>query len=207
MNSDVLSIQSGLKSLGYAVGDLDGVFGPKTRAAAENWLAAGGAAVPAMKRHASGIIFQGRSGYPVTEIVLHCSATRSDWMAGSGLAAQVTEIRRWHVVDRGWSDIGYHWVVGRDGDVAPGRSETVIGAGVEGHNRGVIHICLIGGHGSSSTDPFSQNFTAEQDHAARRLIADIAARTPIDRISGHNEWASKACPGFHVPTWLLEATQ
>lgn len=204
-NQFTASIQAALHGLGYDPGPEDGVFGPRTRAANEAWIAAGGAAVPALKRTASSIIFQGRSGYPVTEIVLHCSDTRPDWMAASGLAAQVAEIRRWHVEDRGWNDIGYHWLAGRDGDIARGRAETVIGAGVQGHNRGVIHICLLGGHGSASSDLFSDHFTAAQDEAVRRLIADIARRTPIERVSGHNEWAAKACPGFHVPTWLKGA--
>jgi hypothetical protein len=33
----------------------------------------------------------------------------------------------------------------------PGRAETEIGAGLEGHNRGVVHICPIGGLGSSAS--------------------------------------------------------
>ena len=123
-------------------------------------------------------------------------------MVGRPLAAKVAEIRRWHVQDQKWRDIGYHWIIDRDGDVAPGRPETEIGAGVEGHNRRVIHVCLIGGHGSAGTDRFKTHFTSEQDRVLRELIARISARTPIRRVSGHNEWAAKACPGFNVPAWL-----
>jgi N-acetyl-anhydromuramyl-L-alanine amidase AmpD len=147
-------------------------------------------------------IRQGSARYLVDEIVVHCSATRPTWMKGFSLAAKVAEIRRWHIQDRKWRDIGYHWIIDRDGAVAPGRRETEIGAGVEGHNRGVIHVCLIGGHGSAATDRFAQHFTRAQDAELRRLIAQISARTPIRRVSGHNEWAARACPGFNVPAWL-----
>lgn len=75
----------------------------------------------------------------------------------------------------------------------------------EGHNRGVIHICLIGGAGSTATDSFERNFTAAQDQALRGLIDAIRARTVITRITGHNDHAAKACPGFVVRTWINRA--
>lgn len=135
-------------------------------------------------------------------IFVHCSATRPEWMAGHSLAAKVEEIRRWHVRDRGWRDIGYHWIIDRNGQMAPGRAETQVGAHVSGHNTGSLGICLIGGHGSNADDEFGKNFTPEQDRALRQLIADIKSRTPIKAIRGHNEVAAKACPGFTVKTWL-----
>lgn len=147
-------------------------------------------------------IRQGAAGYLVTEVVVHCSATGASWYAGRKSSDKVSEIRRWHVVDRGWKDIGYHWLIDTDGTVLPGRPETVIGAGVEGHNRGVLHICLIGGAGSAATDAFEKNFTAHQSAALRKVLASIQLRTPIRRISGHNEHAEKACPGFNVGKWL-----
>jgi len=203
--SHIIQIQSGLAGLGYQPGAADGIAGPRTLAAAQaalaNDLRPAGAAI---KPETSSIIFQGSARYPVTEIAVHCSATVTDWMDGDGLAAQKAEIRRWHIEDRGWRDIGYHWLVGRSGDVLSGRAETEIGAGIEGHNRGVIHICLIGGHGSSETDRFGRNFTQRQDVALRGLIQGISMRSRITRISGHNEYAAKACPGFQVGAWLKE---
>lgn len=147
-------------------------------------------------------IRQGAAGYLVEEVVVHCSATGASWYAGKRSSEKVAEIRRWHVQDRGWRDIGYHWVIDRDGTVLPGRAETVIGAGVEGHNRGVIHVCLIGGGGSAAADAFERHFTPHQAAALRKVLASIRLRTPIKRISGHNEFAAKACPGFNVPMWL-----
>jgi N-acetylmuramoyl-L-alanine amidase len=121
-----------------------------------------------------------------------------DWMAEHRLFEKVAEIRRWHVQQRGWRDIGYHWVIDRDGAVAPGRRETEIGAHVESHNRGTLGICLLGGYGASANDPFAMNFTAAQAAVAKRLIAEIKGRTAIQKVSGHNDYAAKACPGFRV---------
>ncbi len=148
------------------------------------------------------MIFQGTARYPVTEIILHCADTRPDWMAGHPLAEKVAEIRRWHVQQRGWRDIGYHWVIDRDGNVAPGRPENEIGAHVEGRNSGTIGICLLGGYGAKADDPFEKNFTAAQAATARRLIAEIKCRTAIQKVLGHNDYAAKACPGFRVEEWI-----
>lgn len=144
------------------------------------------------------MIYQGTARYPVTEIILHCADTRPEWLAGRPLVEKVAEIRRWHVEQRGWRDIGYHWVIDRDGALVPGRPETEIGAHVEGHNRGTIGICLLGGYGASADDPFEQNFTPAQAEAVRRLIAQIEGRTAIQKVSGHNNYAAKNCPGFQV---------
>lgn len=201
-----MMIQTGLAGLGYAPGPADGLYGPRTRAAAEAWLAAGGqAAQTAVAPETTATLYQGSARYPVSEIAVHCSDTRPGWLEKEGLRAQIAEIRRWHMDERRWMDIGYHWLIGRSGDILPGRPETVIGAGIEDHNRGVIHICLIGGHGSAATDAFARHFTPQQDISLRQLMQGITMRSRITRISGHNEWAAKACPGFSVPRWLQEA--
>jgi N-acetyl-anhydromuramyl-L-alanine amidase AmpD len=122
-------------------------------------------------------------------------------MADRTFSDRVKEIRRWHL-EKKWSDIGYHWLIDRDGSITQGRKEHVIGAHVQNHNTGSIGICLIGGFGSSESDLFQQHYTDKQDHALRTLINDIKSRTPIKRIRGHNEVAAKACPGFNVSRWL-----
>ena len=172
----------------------------------ERLLAADGRAAPepAVPPPPAGarLIRQGAAGYPVREIVLHCAATRPDWMQGRSFRDQVAEIRRWHVEGNGWRDIGYHHLIGRGGEHATGRPETAIGAHVIGHNAGTIGICLLGGHGASAHDRFADHFTPAQERALIALIAEIERRTAIARITGHNQYAAKACPGFHVPSWL-----
>lgn len=139
--------------------------------------------------------------HPVDTIFVHCSATRPEWMIDRNFSERVKEIRRWHL-DKKWADIGYHWIIDRDGSITQGRKEHVIGAHAQNHNTGSIGICLIGGFGSSESDSFEKNFTAKQDHALRTLINDIKTRTTIKRVRGHNEVAAKACPGFNVARWL-----
>lgn len=199
-------IQTGLRDLGYPPGPVDGLFGAKTKAAVQAWILAGGiAATSVLAAETKAMLYQGSARYPVHEIVVHCSATRPDWMADAGLPAQFAEIRRWHMQDRGWRNIGYHWVISRDGKVMAGRPETEIGAHVVDHNRGTIGICLIGGHGSTERDQFAQHFTTAQDVTLRQLLQGIGMRAQIRRISGHNEYAAKACPGFTVSKWLEAA--
>lgn len=143
-----------------------------------------------------------QNGTPITTIWVHCAATRPEWMAGQSAVAKMAEIERWHR-DRGWNGPGYHYLIDRDGTVAPGRPLRTQGAHVAGHNRGSVGICLAGGFGSNERDSFADHFTAEQDRALRRMIADLRKQLgTVERIRGHNEVAAKACPGFQVADWL-----
>ena len=130
-------IQCGLEELGHGPGPLDGRWGARTRGALERLLAADGRPAPAPTAPppsaGARLIRQGTAGYPVREIVLHCAATRPDWMEGRPFPDQVAEIRRWHVEANGWRDIGYHHLIGRGGEHGVGRPETEIGAHVIGH--------------------------------------------------------------------------
>lgn len=199
----IRSIQTGLSALGYDIGKAgaDGWFGNDTRKATQAWLDNGGKAAPAPQPSTSTMIYQGSARHPVQEIIVHCSATRPEWMAGRPIEEKRAEIKRWHL-QNGWSDIGYHWLIDRDGAIIAGRAETVVGAHTVGKNSGTIGICLIGGFGSAETDRFDQHFTSLQDAALRLTIDGIKKRTQIKRVSGHNEYAAKACPGFNVPSWL-----
>lgn len=142
----------------------------------------------------------------ITEAIVHCTATRADWWASRSTSQKVKEVKRWHVEDRGWSDIGYHYLIDRDGTIATGRPMSRDGAHVQGHNRGTIGISLFGGHGSSENDAFETNFTPEQDKALRALLEDLKTRYGFTKITGHNQYAAKACPGFNVQRWLAQKT-
>ena len=138
---------------------------------------------------------------PIKEIIVHCTATRPEWFSGHSTSEKVAEVRRWHVSDRGWDDIGYHYLIDRDGTLATGRPLDKIGAHTQGHNTGSIGIALFGGHGSSKSDTFDKNFTPEQDAALRELIGRLEQEHGITKVSGHNQYAAKACPGFNAPAW------
>jgi N-acetyl-anhydromuramyl-L-alanine amidase AmpD len=123
-------------------------------------------------------------------------------MAGSTTREKVAEVRKWHMQDRGWKDIGYHFLIDRDGTLALGRPIDQVGAHTQGHNTGTIGVSLFGGFGSAATDKFSENFTPEQDKALRSLIETLSSLYGIKKVSGHNEYAAKACPSFSVTKWL-----
>lgn len=196
-------IQTGLRDLGHDPGKVDGFWGPRTLAATEAWTAARGRAASDLVAPATSALLR-HGSHPVDEVIVHCSDTRPEWMASASVADKRGEIDRWHKAN-GWRGFGYHWLVDRDGKVIHGRPETEVGAHVEGHNTGSIGICLVGGHGCAEDDAFAEHFTSAQDVSLRQLIQGIGMRTRIARISGHNQYAGKACPGFNVPAWLKGA--
>ena len=139
---------------------------------------------------------------PITDLIIHCTATRAEWWKTRTANQKVREVRKWHVEDRGWSDIGYHFLIDRDGTVVEGRPVERSGAHTKGHNKGSIGIALFGGHGGSENDLFSDHFTPEQEAALRDLIDKLQSRFGALKVSGHNQYAAKACPCFnpHFPS-------
>lgn len=141
----------------------------------------------------------------LSEIIIHCTATDADWRKGSKTSSKVSEVRKWHVEGNGWSDIGYHFLIDRDGTIAKGRPLERTGAHTKGHNTDSIGIALFGGRTSDANDKFADNFTEDQDRALRGLISDMKGKYGQMTISGHNQYAAKACPGFHAPAWFAGA--
>ena len=128
-------------------------------------------------------------------LVIHCSATRAD--------QEITadHIRRWHVDDNGWSDIGYHWVIEREGKLQHGRHAQSQGAHVRGHNHESIGICLVGGMAENG-DP-EDNFTPEQWLVLEKLIEVLQVRYPAAQVVGHYYFTPyKTCPNFVVEHWV-----
>ncbi|WP_108503536.1 N-acetylmuramoyl-L-alanine amidase [Paracoccus indicus] len=71
-------------------------------------------------------------------------------------------MRSWHRA-KGWREIGYHWVIDRNGKVLVGRPDAETGAHAVDRNPGTIGICLLNGYGSAATDPFGADYTPQQD--------------------------------------------
>jgi len=127
----------------------------------------------------------------INKIIVHCSATRE------GQHIDVDTIRDWHVNGRGWSDIGYHYIIYLDGTVHAGRPVERSGAHTKGQNSNSIGICYIGGVETDGKTP-KDTRTPEQKAALDNLLfvlTDIFANATIH---GHNEFAAKACPSFDV---------
>ena len=140
----------------------------------------------------------------IRQIIVHCTATRPDWWDKKTINEQVKEVEKWHVVDRGWKAIGYHYLIGRNGEVVQGRPIEMIGSHARGHNKDSIGIALFGGFGSDADDLATEHFTPLQLAAAYELIRKLQGQYNIksERVIGHNRISSKACPGFRVQKWL-----
>lgn len=140
---------------------------------------------------------------PIDEIIIHCSDTDPDWMKDQTAMVKMAEIRRWHTSPpRNWRDVGYHFLIDRSGVRVTGRPLEATGAHTKGHNSHSIGICLVGGRGGSADDNFRDNFTQAQNNELRKLIAELKRTFPtITKVSGHNEYAAKACPTFNVKRW------
>ena len=131
----------------------------------------------------------------INKIIIHCAATPE------GKDYTVEQIRQWHTSPKpkgnGWKDIGYHFVIYRDGSVHPGRPIEQIGAHTSGYNANSIGICYIGGCAKDGKTPKATR-TTEQKAALVKLVTELRRRFPNASVHGHNEFANKACPRFNV---------
>ncbi len=127
----------------------------------------------------------------IDKLIIHCSATPQ------GRDVTIEQIRDLHVRVNHWTDIGYHYVIYRDGSIHPGRPLPTAGAHCYGHNAHSIGICYIGGLAPDGKTP-KDTRTPQQRKALITLLKDLKQRFPTATIHGHNEFANKACPSFNV---------
>jgi len=125
----------------------------------------------------------------INKIIIHCSATRE----GQDISAAT--IDEWHK-DRGWSGIGYHYVIGLNGLIEYGRNINKTGAHVKGYNTGSIGICYIGGCDADMNPKDTR--TPEQIATLLEFLRILKKLHPNATIHGHNEFSAKACPSFNV---------
>jgi N-acetylmuramoyl-L-alanine amidase len=122
------------------------------------------------------------------KIIIHCSDT---------LGGDAAAIRTFHMAPppngRGWSDIGYHFVITYAGVVETGRDEELIGSHCKDENHDSIGICLIG----------VSEFRKEQMVALKNLVVSLLQKYGLsaDKVSAHYEWPSakvqkKTCPNL-----------
>ncbi|MDE6273206.1 MAG: N-acetylmuramoyl-L-alanine amidase [Muribaculaceae bacterium] len=152
---------------------VDGIVGPKT------WEALGMSGASESRR--------------IDEIIIHYTATPQ------GEEFSNDKIRASHLA-RGFSDIGYHYVVGLKGEIRPGRRESISGAHCTGHNARSIGVCYVGGCPPRTVMNWQKTGidtrTPEQKTALLKLIKELKTRYPHATVHGHREFAKKPCPGF-----------
>jgi len=125
----------------------------------------------------------------INYIAVHCSATKPS------MDVPVERIDKWHK-RRGWSGIGYHYYIRRNGAIFLGRDLKTPGAHVRGFNNESIGICYEGG--IDEQGKAEDNRTKEQKQALKNLLIVLKQRFPQAFIKGHRDFpnVSKSCPCF-----------
>lgn len=136
-------------------------------------------------------------------IVVHCSATKENKDYTSA------DIKKWHL-ERGFNDIGYHFIIRLDGTIEIGRQLDKIGAHVSGNNTGTIGVCYIGGLNSNGKSKDTR--TDKQKESLKNLINLLKGLTNAKKVLGHRDYSKdlnnngiiepneyiKDCPCFDV---------
>ena len=115
-------------------------------------------------------------------IVLHHAAAKE---------CNPQQIHQWHL-NNGWSGIGYHYFISRNGEVYRGRPENTIGAHATNYNSISIGICFEG-------DYMIQTMPKEQIDAGKKLVAYLKDKYNITKVKGHRDLMATSCPGKNFP--------
>lgn len=181
----------------------DGIAGPRTLAAMgiEAVTPKTGASSAALSQvtacYGGKTITLKRSKRRIDEIIVHCTATPE------GRDLTVDQIRQDHIKNNHWSDIGYQYVVYRDGTVHTGRDVDISGAHAEGHNSHSIGVVYVGGVENRPGVPYKDlkakdTRTDAQKASLMALLMDLRKLYPTARIIGHRDVDThgKSCPSF-----------
>lgn len=197
----VKQIQKSLCGAGHHVGVIDGIFGVMTEEAVRNFQQEHGLTVDGIVGPATLMELiphrWKKSKRKIDKIIVHCTATPE------GEDATVEQIRKEHKA-QGWSDIGYHYVVYRDGSIHMGRDVDIQGAHCAEHggNIGSIGVCYVGGVEARRKDVAYKDLKAKdtrteaQKASLLSLLIDLKSMYPGVRIYGHRDFSNKACPSF-----------
>lgn len=125
----------------------------------------------------------------IDKIIVHCTATIE------GVNWTVDDIRKWHIEQNHWDDIGYHYVIYLDGSIHKGRDEEVVGAHCYGYNAHSIGVCYVGGL-EKGTKRAKDTRTPQQKESLIRLLMELVCKYPDAEILGHRDLANRKCPSF-----------
>lgn len=91
-------------------------------------------------------------------------------------------------IKQGWSGIGYHYYIRKDGKIYQGRPIYYVGSHCKGNNSCSVGICLEGNFQKEKP-------TEAQLKSARELIPHIKKMLPnIKRVVNHRDLFPTACP-------------
>lgn len=131
---------------------------------------------------------------PPKYFTVHAAATYPSMDIG------IEWIKRIHVNQNGWSDVGYHYFIRRDGTIEKGRPDYRVGAHVGANNTGNLGICMAGGLKEGTQEP-EDNFTDAQYTSLTKLLTELHREYPDAEVRGHNEFPryyNRGCPCFRI---------
>ena len=135
-----------------------------------------------------------------SKIIVHCSRTRPADDIG------VAEIRCWHKA-RGFGDIGYHFVIRRDGRIEVGRPICDVGAHCRaaGMNRVSVGVCLVGGMAPRMDRKIDEdNFMSGQMASLVLLAQTLKKIYPGATLAPHSQYdKARTCPVFDIDKFLI----
>jgi len=130
------------------------------------------------------------SSHSPNRITIHHTATPTN--DSLSVTARLRQIQAFHQDVNGWCDIGYQYLVSRDGRLWKGRGARQVGAHVTNNNTGNVGISVIGTY--TSTNP--------TEHQLNRIAALVRGlhnefNIPITsaKIKGHRNYGGTTCPG------------
>lgn len=171
----------------------DGIFGKLTEEAVKQFQSKYGLVADGIVGPHTWALIQGdpvlkKSRRNINQIIVHCTASYE------GQEMTVEQIRRMHIKERGWSDIGYHYVVYLGGTIHNGRDVNIAGAHCTGHNTYTIGVVYVGGLAKNGKAKDTR--TPAQKEGLLKLLTALKKLYPKATIHGHREYANKACPCF-----------
>ena len=129
----------------------------------------------------------------ISKIIVHCTATQE------GKDISVDTVRKWHL-KRGWRDIGYHFLIQRDGTVEEGRPIEQTGAHTKSENYCSVGVAYVGGveskRGKNGKWIAKDTRTEDQKESLVDLLCQLKDDYPKSVIYGHRDFSSKSCPCF-----------
>jgi hypothetical protein len=169
-----------------------------------------------------------RSGSPsfakVQKLIVHHTAGSNSYSSRAEAESQLRSILYFHTQTRGWSDIGYNFLIDKFGTIYEGRwsrpypagvdptgddvdGDGVVGAHTGGWNSGTLGVAMLGTHTDADITPAARE-------SLEALLAWSAARNGIDpaateqftnpssgatrttpNVAGHRDYGSTECPG------------
>ena len=106
--------------------------------------------------------------------------------------ATLLEAQRLHRGDRGWADVGYHFMLDVDGVIYEGRNLGVRGVHTQGRNTGSAGVCLLGDFRFRAPTP-------AQWSALVVLGRWLAAELELTHLAAHSQFnEGTVCPGARV---------